>query len=323
MQMKFKELKKSLTVKVEPIYLVCGEDAFFVERSLKLICDACLKMPEMNFTRFENTIVKDNYDKLNSALYSFPFMSEKRVVLIKEFYPSPAEVATFKPYFDSPCESTVLVICNVSKSDQLKKLNNVTFVDCSKGDEALVNAWIKNEIKVAGLTVTDGAVRKINAYCLSDMTRINGEIAKLIAYKGEGQIDETDVDSLCVKETDYRLYEMVEFIAAKNYDKAYAAFTDMLDLSSDGQKLFISLYYYFRRLLYVSVSNATESEIADALKVKEFAVTMAKRQARAFSAKRLKTVVDKLAELDYAFKSGKTEQNTAVWNGVYEVLLRT
>ena len=75
--------------------------------------------------------------------------------------------------------------------------------------------------------------------------------------------------------------------------------------------------------VYVSVSNASESEIADALKVKEFAVTMAKRQARAFSAKRLKTVVDKLAELDSAFKSGKIEQNTAVWNGVYEVLLRT
>ena len=321
--MKFKELKRSLIEKVEPIYLVCGEDAFFVERSLKLICDACLKMPEINFTRFENTIVKENFDKLNSALMSFPFMSEKRVVLIKEFYPSAAEISLIEPYFKKPVESTVFVICNVSKSDQLKKLPNVTFVDCSKGDEALVNAWIRNEIKINGLTVTDGAVRKINSYCLSDMTRINGEVSKLVAYKGSGEINEDDVENLCVKETDYRLYEIVEFIAAKNYDKAYAAFADMIDVSGDGQKLFTSLYYYFRRLLYSSVSNASDADIAAALKVKEFAVTMSRRQAKSFSAVRLKSIVDRLAELDYSFKSGKIEQSSAVWNGIYEVLIGT
>lgn len=318
--MKFKELKRSLVDKIEPVYLVCGEDAFFVERSFKLICDACLEMPELNFSRFENTIVKENCDALLSALTSYPFMSRKRVVLIKEFYPSASEINKIKSYFENPCESTVFVICNVEKSDQIKKLPNVTFVDCTKGDEALINSWIKNRFKIDGLTVTDGAVRKINAYCLSDMTRINGEVAKLAAYKGAGEeIDEDDVEALCVKEADYRLYEIVEFIAAKNYDKAYAAFKDTLD-SSDGQKLFISLYYYFRRLLYASTSNSSVEEIASALKVKEFAVTMAKRQAKAFSPKRLVAVVEKLARLDYSFKSGRIEQYSAIWNGIYEVL---
>lgn len=320
--MKFKELKKSLTVTVAPIYLVCGDDAFFVEYSAKLVCDACLKMPEMNLTRFPSNILKEDYDKFNSALMSFPFMSEKRVVWIKELYPAAAELAKLKEYCSNPNESTVLLICNTQPSESLKKLPNVTVVDCMRGDDALVAAWVKNQAKINRLTVTDDAVRKLISYCLSDMTRINGETAKLIAYcSDKGEITGDDVDALCVKENDYRLYEIVDFIAARNYDKAYESLTDMLENAGDGQKLFVSLYYYFRRLLYSSISSATNAEIASALKVKEFSITMAKRQAKAFSPKRLKAITDALTNYDAAFKSGKIEQNSAVWNGILEVLI--
>ena len=321
-QMRFRELKKSLIDNVAPIYLACGDDALFVENAARLIIERYVKMPEINLTRFESSVIKEDFDAFNSALFSCPFMSEKRVVLLKEFYPAAAEINKMKPYFDKPCDSTVLVICNVSASESLKKLPNVTFVDCSKGDEALIKAWIKNRASKENLTVTDGAIKTITDYCAFDMTRINGETEKLIAYcLTKGQISEDDVAAICVKETDYRLYEIVEFIANKNYDKAYSSFMEAMNASQDGQKLFVSLYYYFRRLLYASLSSASNAEIADALGVKEYAITMAKRQAKAFSPKRLLNVVDGLSKLDENFKTGKIEQNSAVINGVFEILL--
>lgn len=320
--MKFRELKKSLINDVGFIYLACGDDAFFVENAARLIIDRCVKMPEINLTRFESSVVKEDFDGFNSALFSCPFMSEKRVVLLKEFYPAAAELNKLKPYFEKPCDTTVLVICNVSASESLKKLPNVTYVDCSKGDEALVKAWIKNRAVKENLTITDGAIKTISDYCALDMTRINGETDKLIAYcLKQGKITEDDVSAVCVKETDYRLYEIVEFIANKNYDKAYSSFTEAINASQDGQKLFVSLYYYFRRLLYASLSTESNAEIADALGVKEYAVTMAKRQAKAFSAKRLLGITDALAKLDEDFKTGNIEQNSAVLSGVFEILL--
>ena len=89
--MKFKELKRSLIDGVERIYLVTGDDAFFVAHSVKLICDKCLSQPELNLTNFDGQDVKGNPDKLISALVSYPFMSEKRVVIVKEYYPLAAE----------------------------------------------------------------------------------------------------------------------------------------------------------------------------------------------------------------------------------------
>ena len=90
--MKFKELKRSLFSSVERIYLVSGEDAFFVSYALKLICDKCLSEPDLNLTVFDGQEVKGNPDKLISALVSYPFMSEKRVVAVKEYYPLAADI---------------------------------------------------------------------------------------------------------------------------------------------------------------------------------------------------------------------------------------
>ena len=320
--MKFRELKKSLTVVVEPIYLVCGEDAFFVERSRKLILDACLKEPDFNLTVFDGSELKGNPEMLLSALMSYPFLADKRVVVVKEYYPLVAEIKVLKGYFDDPMPTSVLVILNSAKSEALAKLNNVCFVDCAKGDYILLSSWIINEGRLAGVSFEQNAISRLIDYCQSDMTKISGETQKLIAYSlNEKTVTESDVFAVCVKEEDYRLYEVVDLIVNKQRDKAYAVLKDMLGSAADGQKLFISLYNYFRRLLYASVSDMTNSEIADKLGVKEFAIKKAKEQAAKLSPVKIKKITDKLGEYDARFKSGDILQEDAVWNGILNVIL--
>ena len=320
--MKFRELKKSLTTKIMPIYLVSGDDAFLSGRAVRLIIDACKIDESLNFTKYEGNEVKGDSEKLISALTSYPFMDEKRVVLVKEYYPLASDLKAIKSYFENPCDTTVFIIANVSSSENLNKLSNITVVDCAKGDSELAGIWIKSEVKSAGLTITQSAVDKIVDYSYSDMTKINGEVQKLISYAlSKGNIEEKDVESLCVKELDYQTYEVVEFIANKNYEKAYACLTEMFTASGDGQKLFVSIYYYFRRLLHSAISNLSDAEVAKQLKIKEYAVKMSRRQAKSFSVKRLKEIVDTLTKYDEDFKQGKIDPSLAVWNGIFNVLV--
>ena len=95
----------------------------------------------------------------------------------------------------------------------------------------------------------------------------------------------------------------------------------MLDSSGDGQKLFVSLYYHFRKLLFASVSSESDGALAAHLGIKEYAVKKAREQARRFSTKRLKAVVDKLSEEDSLFKQGKIEAQSAMWNGILNILV--
>lgn len=320
--MKFKELKRSLAERVEPIYLVTGEDAFFLSHSVKLIIGDRVANPALNLSNFDGSEIKGNADKLLAALVSYPFMSEKRAVVVKEYYPNAQDLKALSGYFENPNETTMLIFCNSAPSENIAKQKNVTTVDCAKGDLLLLSGWISSKAKSAGLTVSNLAVNKIIDYCCYDMTRINGETEKLISYAlGKSQITEADVDALCVKETDYKLYEVVDFIASRRYDRAYESFTEMLDSAGDGQKLFVSLYYHFRKLFYVSVSNESDKALSEYLGIKEFAVKKAREQARRFSPKRLKAVTDKLEKEDADFKQGKLEAQSAIWNGILNILV--
>ena len=319
--MKFKELKKSLAEKAEAIYLVSGEDAFFVEHSFKLICDAYLKEPSINLTVFNGQEVIDDPSPLISALYSYPFLGEKRIVAAKEFYPSAAALKELKGYFDDPMSSTIFVILNSSNSDALAKLNNVTVVDCAKGDYTLLSGWINYEAKKAGVAFEQSAVNRLIDACQSDMTKISAETGKLIAYAAEAKVvTDDDVMKLCVKDDEYKLYEVVDLISRKDKDKAFSVLYDMLS-GSDAQRLYVSLYNHFRRLLYAAIGGVTAQEMAKSLKVKEYAVRKAKEQAMKFSVKRLKEIVDRLAEYDAALKSGAVLSDSALWNGILSVLL--
>ena len=320
--MKFKDLKKSFAMGINPIYLVCGDDAFLIERSTRLIIDACNIDEGLNLSNFEGNDVKGNSEKLLSALTSYPFMGDKRVVLVKEYYPLASDLKGLKSYFENPCETTVFIIANLSASEGLTKLPNVTVVDCAKGDGTIASIWIKSESSKNGIKISERAVEKLIDYCHADMTKINGEIQKLISYAlDKGQISEQDVESLCVKELEYQTYEVVEFISARRYEDAYLCLKEVLTSTGDGQKLFVSLYYHFRRMLYASISNLSDAEIAKNLKVKEFAVKMARRQAKAYSIKRLKEIVDALSSYDEKFKQGLIEQNSAVWNAIFNILV--
>ncbi|MBQ8725501.1 MAG: DNA polymerase III subunit delta [Clostridia bacterium] len=319
--MKFKELKKSFASGLNPIYLVCGDDAFLVSRATRLIIDACNIDEGLNLSNFEGGAVKGDVDGLLAALTSYPFFGDKRVVVLKEFYPLVADVKALKSYFENPCETTVFVIANLSKSDNILKLPNVTEVDCFKGDESVATMWIKSQATKGGVSITQSAIDKIVDYCYGDMTKINGETEKLVAYAlTTGEITEKDVEELCVKELDYQTYEVVEFIASKKYEKAYACLTEIMSTTSDGQKLFVSLYYHYRRMLFSALSTLSDGEVAKHLKIKEFAVKMARRQAKAYSLKRLKQIVDTLTEYDEKFKQGYVDPSSAVWNAIFNVL---
>ena len=106
------------------------------------------------------------------------------------------------------------------------------------------------------------------------------------------------------KTIDYQVYQMVQFIADKNYNAAYKVIQDLTTIS-EKQLLFVSVYYHFRRMFFASISSQPDKELAQILGVKEFAILKARQQAASFSPKRLRKILNKLGQLDGDYKSGK------------------
>lgn len=321
--MKYSELKRSLSNGVKPIYYLCGADDFLRNHAVFLIKDKCVAMPELNFMSAEGSSINGELsDTMLASLRSYPFLSEKRMVLIKEYYPNADEFKKYgyAEYFKEPSETSVLVITNKKDCKAFDK-EGVVKVDCT-ADMALCVGWICNEAKKANLKILPQTAIKIAEYCLLDFTKINCETNKLLDFCAEeGEISPRAVDEIVHKDSEYQIYEMVERITSGKFDEAYGILTDLLSKNESEQRLFVSIYSHFRRMLHVAVSDAKNSEIAEVLGVKEYAIKMTRLQLRKFSVKRLKAICEKFADYDNNFKSGNVGLDDVLWNGVFSAMI--
>ena len=302
------------------IYLFEGEDAFFRERGLALLKNKFLQEPELNYATFSGEKINDT--ELLGSLTAFPFMSQKRITLIREYYPKSNSLSgQLKDYFEKPLEDSILVIINEKPSDFLKKFDSVCFVDCKKADSSIISRYVKGKCAQAGVTVDLENARLVAEYCLNDMTRVENETEKLISYAIEKkQIVKEDVELLVTKDAEYKIYEMTDYIGKRDFDKALMVIYDLLNKGETLQKILIAIYNYFRRLLHIAISGKNDSELASLFSIKEYAVKKARTQANAFKKKSLKSAVDMLADTDYLIKSGMADGTDRIWYSIFSVI---
>lgn len=318
--MKYTEFKQQTDDgKCRAVYLFEGEDAFFRESGLKLLKNKFVEEPSLNFVSFNGDV---GVGELLPSLEGFPFMSEKRMTLVRDFYPKADYFKNgLKSYLENPNPSAILVILNEKEHAPLKKFENVCVVECSKADTIVIVKWIKRECTLANVTIDGESANLLAEYCLFDMTRIQTEVQKLISYAGDGgSIDKKVVEDMVARETEYKVYEMTDCIAKKQFDKALSIITDMLSKGETVQFIIACVYGYFRRLLHASISDMTAQEFAEAFGAKEFVVRKTIEQAKKFKKRSLKNAVDALIDADYKIKSGQADADEKMWLTVFKIM---
>lgn len=321
--LEFTELKKRLNEGfTAQIFYIEGSDAYFREKSIEYITEKFIKESQMNVTVFDGSEALSDPEKLFSAINMYPFMSEKRLVIVKDFYPKADYIKKhLAPYAENPLNETILAIVNSQSADGIKKLNGVTHVNCNKADKQIIVKYITATCSREGVEISTYTAELICEYCLQDMTKIVGEVQKLISYAFDKKvITDKDVENLCYKDTEYQIYQMTDCVARKNFDQALGIIKELLGKGEPPQKLFVSLYTYFRRMLSVSISTLENSELSKLLSVQEYAIKKTKEQAKLFKKKALKKAVDLLSEYDYMSKTGKITFQDALDTAVFRLM---
>ncbi len=292
--MKFVLFKNSLKEGAAPIYLFDGEEEYFKERGEEMLKERFLGEPSLNYSAFHGETLKGAaLSSLVAAAQSFPFMSEKRIVKVTDFYPTEKEYETYlKGYFENPSADTILLIVNSSRPKgkfDLKKMPNVTYVDCGKADEETVLRWIYTQFRRAGVRADTDCCERVMHYCLGDMSRIAGETEKLIAYAGKGgAVSPEDVDAVVYKDAEYKTYEMTGAFGAGNYAKFLSVQRELMEKGADEGAVLNALCAYLRNLLEILLLKKSDAETARALGMNEYAVKMSRRQANAVGAARVR-----------------------------------
>lgn len=301
------------------VYLFEGEDVFFRERGLKLLKNKFVENPELNLVVLDG---EPSVGDLTASLNGYPFMSNKRMTVVKEFYPKQEYFKNgLKDYLENPSDCSILAVLNEKPCEALKKYSSVAVVDCSKADSSLLIKWIKAECGRADVAISGETAKILSEYCSSDMTRIETETNKLIAYVGAGGTVDTEVvDAMVARDIEYKIYELTDYIGRKKFDKAFSIITDMTAKNEPPQRILVSVYNYFRKLLLAAISGKTSAELAKLFGVKEFAARKTKEQAAMFKKRSLKSAVDLLTDYDYKIKSGQIDADSAMWISVFKIM---
>jgi DNA polymerase-3 subunit delta len=244
---------------------------------------------DMNFSLFIGTPI-DLGEVINIAS-SYPFLAEKRVILLentKVFSKDSSKLAEFIK--DIP-ETTYMIFTEISISDKkglYKAIEEVGYAtEIKEQPIEFVEKWIIRTLSDADKRISRAAIEALIARTGNDMMRINNELDKLIAYKGEeSDIKLDDITALVTQDPQDQVFKMIDAMAAKNLDLAMKYYMDLLELKVPPSKI-ISLVERHMRIL-IQVKDMREkgfpaSAIAERIKeVKSFAANKYVSQATKF-----------------------------------------
>lgn len=217
-QFKMKETK--------PLYLIHGEESYFIDRITEAATEYILEDHEKDFNL---TILygKDvDLGQLIEQVKRYPMMAERQLVIIKEAQDVRSWDA-MEPYFKNPTSSTVLILAHKHKrADTRKKFvksiaaNGVVF-ESKKLYENQVDAWIISYLKEKGYTITQKATMLLVEFLGSDLGRIVSELDKLTIVLGdEKAINELHIEKNIGISKDYNAFELTNAFANRDTLKA-------------------------------------------------------------------------------------------------------
>lgn len=321
--MKYVDFKKFTDENgAQAIYLFEGEEAYFREKGELLLKTRFLQEPTLDYIAFDGGTLKGEHLKtLVDAVNCFPFVSEKRIVRVTEFYPSEKDYEFYlKGIFETPPKDSILIINNTAKPKTggaaLAKKPNVTYVDCNKSDEETVKKWIYLTCKREGVYADGVTCGKLAVYCTFDMSRISKETEKLLCYcqaTGVERLTDEIVDELVYPDSEYKLFELANAVSRKNYSSYMKILNELSTKGSNETSLLSSLASHFRALYEVSNMRGGDKEIALALGMRsDYAVKKNREQAAKFKEGELLRIYQDLFTAISDVKCGKATPSSAL-----------
>ncbi len=321
--MKFVQLAKSLQEGLQPVYLIEGEEIYFREHAVKSIREACaLSQPLLNDMRFEGEDLKgDKLSAFKDGLYELPFLDERRLVRVYEFYPSERDWEVLARYAEAPSPTTVLVIVNGGKKgSELKKKKGLVYVDCSRADKDTLSRWLFGLMRKQGLRPEGDAVELMVTYCAQDAARMRRETEKLRLLLGDGGVvSRAEVEEYIAQDAEYKIYELTQAASKGNFTRFSEILFDLLEKGYDENAVLSSLTSHFKTLLETVRVRGSDEETGKALGLHPYAVRSDREIARRLGQRRTEEIYLSCHRLLSGLRSGQYYKTGALAAAIAQI----
>lgn len=303
-----------------PIYVLMGEESFYIDDLEAKIVDAALSEDERDFNLTVCYGVDTDVKEVVSTCKRYPVMAARQVVVLREAQ-NLANPDVLKFYAQNPLSSTVLVICckngNFKAAEFLKlvKSSGVGVVFESKRlDERNVGKFITDFVAAHGCKIEGKATAMLKDYVGFDVSRLVNEVGKLVILM---QVGDTITPEMIERNIgiskDYNNFELENAIRVRNAVKAF----EIVDYFAKNPKnnptvLTVSLLFsFFSNLLLVHTCKVkTEQGIMAQIETKSlFRAKTFIDAMRFYSTANCVNIISYIREFDRKAKGMQSRQN--------------
>ena len=292
-----------------PVYYLMGEESYYIDKVSEYIVDSALKEEERDFNLTVCYGDDVTADEVINAAKRFPMMAERQVVLVREAQNLQGK-ERLSYYLEHPQPTTVLVLCHKhGVLDRRKKLaadiqkKGVLF-ESKKLYDSQLPGFVQSYLRRKGVAMEPGAVMMVCECVGNDLSRLSGELDKLLLAlpEGEKRIRAAFVESHVGISKDFNNFELVAALVAKDVLKV----NRIVKYFNDNPKNFslqltLSVVFGFFSNLMVAyyAPQRTEEGIADWVELPRWQVARNIIPAmRNYSGVKVLQIIEKLRETD-------------------------
>lgn len=309
----FKEISDQIKQRnFQPIYLLHGEEPFFIDTLASLFESTVLQEHEKSFNQTILYGADVQTNQIRDAATRYPMMAPYQLIIIKEAQ-GLAKIEELESYVSNPVATTILVLCHKHKKLDLRKKLGQTIkktgieFESKKIYDDKIPGWIIEQLKNDKIKIKPEAATLIADHLGNDLSKISNELGKLRLHITEGkEIDLDDVHKHIGINREYNIFEFQKAIGQKNKLKAYKmAFYFMENPKSNPFiAINVMLFSYFTKLYRLHATKETNNNnLARAIGIPSpFFVPEYKAAARNYPPKKIEQIFHHLKEYDLKSK---------------------
>ena len=227
-------LNKTLLIEIEkglpgPVYYLWSEENVFLEDSLARCVEAAIDPDNVDFN-YDVFYPSSEPQEILDAASTLPFMTQRRVVVIKDFhqFKAPA-VKALTQYLDEPSESTCMIILSQKAPKKALKFKWKIFsLNMREGE---IPVWLKQVAARKKVKLTNDAVENLIEFVGYDAGLLMMEVEKL-CLSGSGSITGKDVVSSTSMMRTFTPFDLLDSLISGQKTRSFRILKTMFSGSS-------------------------------------------------------------------------------------------
>lgn len=317
-------LKDKLKSNPVGIYLIYGEENYlkkvYTEKIIKKTVDPSFE--DFNFHKFDGK--ETTFSEIYECAEAVPMMAETKCVLVKDFPLDTLDENGFEQLetllSDNPDDCALLFVFTAYEPKGAKwnmavrmfeKYGNTVKFD--KKTAADLVKMLESGAKKRGKLFDKGVANYLITCVGSDLNTLLNETEKVCAFAEDEVVKKSDVDAVCIKSLDAKVFDMIKDLTAGRFDSAFKKLSLLFEQREDEFQILGALIAQYSDI-YRAKAAVKSGERAEAVAKyynyagREFRLSNAARNGSSLSFGEIGECIEILQWADTTLKSSAIDK---------------